>query len=117
MIVAIAGPLSNLLQAIVFAILIRINVYHPFFNLTDNAGLFMTMGVTLNLVLMMFNMIPIAPLDGSKVLAGLLPAKLADEYELFMRQFGFMLLIVVWRFGASLIWPEVELFSHFLMGW
>ncbi len=73
-IVAIAGPLSNLALAIIFGLLIRANI----FGATTNGILLLV--VVVNVALMMFNMLPIPPLDGSKVFASILPRGLAHSY-------------------------------------
>ena len=51
-------------------------------------------GVLLNCILLFFNMIPIGPLDGAKVLAGVLHEKDAEAFELFMRRFGLVLFML-----------------------
>lgn len=86
-IVAAAGPLSNLLLAIVFSIPIRalgLPVHFPFdlvrfqsWGGSDYFGLFFTSLVIFNLILFVFNLIPIAPLDGFRVVLGLLPRGMA----------------------------------------
>lgn len=87
--VAVAGPGTNIILAIVFALIIRMG---------DTLGLPLAFYeiasyiVYINILLACFNMIPIPPLDGSKVLAALLPYRLEMKYrELtgFMEQYGF----------------------------
>ncbi len=79
--VAVAGPAVNILIAVVFAVLIR---------LADPLGLslsFLSLAayiVYINLLLAFFNMIPLPPLDGSKILAAFLPYKLNRSYQEFL---------------------------------
>lgn len=96
-----AGPLSNLMLAIVSFILLKVLLRS---SLGDMIGDFeapvsalLWTGVWLNIVLMILNLLPIPPLDGSHLLQNLLPDSLADIYEQ-VRPFGLILLIVV---GAS----------------
>jgi Zn-dependent protease len=72
--VAIAGPASNLVIAILFGSIIRLHLM-PFAE-----SVFWTI-VSVNIMLCFFNLIPIPPLDGSKVLSSLLPNSLAFEYN------------------------------------
>lgn len=91
--VAVAGPLANLFMAIIWVILMRIS--HTVFT---NPGLqegFIAMsqaGVIINLILMLFNLLPIPPLDGGRILSSLLPTKyslLLDRIE----PYGFFIIL------------------------
>ena len=96
-IVALAGPLSNLVIASVFAILIRF--------LPDNLpeGFYFLAGylIFINIVLALFNLMPVPPLDGSKILFSILPQRLYHIRQA-MEQYGFVLVLififVLWRF-------------------
>lgn len=91
MLVAAAGPFSNLVFAAVLAVVTRL--FAP--SMTPSLADFMVYMVYMNIGLMFFNLIPIAPLDGSKILAGLLPADAAYRYELTMFRFGPILLLAL----------------------
>ncbi|MEJ5250581.1 MAG: site-2 protease family protein [Chthonomonadetes bacterium] len=91
MLVAAAGPLSNLLFALVLAVATR--TFAP--QMTPSLIEFLIFMVYMNIGLMFFNLIPIAPLDGSKILSGLLPAETAYRYELTMFRFGPILLLLL----------------------
>jgi len=94
MVVALAGPLSNLFMAITWALLIRVAVAInvEFFSMPL---IYMGVaGITINLVLALINLLPIPPLDGSRVLSGLLPDYWAWRYNQLER-FGFLILLVL----------------------
>lgn len=97
-IVAAAGPAANLMIALVFALLIRsADVLSLSSSFLELAFLI----VVLNIFLAFFNLVPIPPLDGSKILSRLLPRSLAMKYENFRRalerntSMGFMLVILL----------------------
>ena len=95
-IVALAGPASNLLMAIGWALIARIGVTVG----TDNEAIAMPLiytgiaGISINLVLMLLNMLPIPPLDGSRILSGILPSYWAWQFNKLER-FGFIILLVM----------------------
>ena len=100
MLVAAAGPISNLLQAVVAAVLLRL-VWNP--ALGNEPGLAATvlfLAVQINLLLAFFNLIPVPPLDGGNVMLGLLPPKLAVSYS-NLRQYGFIILYALMFTGAA----------------
>lgn len=86
-IVALAGPISNVILAVIMGglAIATLGAYRPF-------ALFMAEGVELSLYLAIFNMLPIPPLDGSKLL---LAARIPVRVYIELARFGFMLLIVI----------------------
>jgi len=86
--VSAAGPLSNLFLAFLFAQLL------PWAE--DNPGFFLMCryGVVINLYLMLFNLIPIPPLDGSRILMPLLPPVLREQYRQ-LEPVGFILILIL----------------------
>lgn len=97
--VALAGPGSNLLQALIWAILIKVALMLP----VGEAGLHYLLrlceaGVGVNLMLMAFNIIPIPPLDGGRVVTSLLPWQLAQKYAQLER-YGFLIVLVLLMTG------------------
>jgi Zn-dependent protease len=113
MIVAAAGPLSNFAQAIVCALIVRV-----VFGITDSGLIpaILRWAVEINLLLALFNLIPIPPLDGGNVLAGLVPERAAVMLDL-VRQFGFILIYVLMLTGilSALILPPQEFFLRLLL--
>jgi len=73
-------------------------------------------GVSLNVVLMLFNLLPIAPLDGSHVLLDLLDPTTARRVQLAMNQYGLFVLIVVVVFAGQIIGPLVGSTVNLLIG-
>jgi Zn-dependent protease len=95
MIVAAAGPASNLILAVFAAVVLAIVPVSPQTlgesNVSVPIAKLLVALVNLNVLLALFNMLPIPPLDGGNVLAGLLPANLAEVFNK-MRPYGFLLL-------------------------
>jgi Zn-dependent protease len=99
--VSLAGIVSNLLLALVFtillAILFRVGASQDPVGTSatlDGLGRMLRFGILLNLVLAIFNLIPIPPLDGSHVLAHMLPASARERYREFGR-YGILLIMAV----------------------
>jgi|GEM_PF-703550 len=99
--VAFAGPFANLIIALVFGILVRILVAIDFFTIgsvTVFLGNILLTIVSFNILLCLFNLIPLAPLDGWKILIGLLPADQANEVAKYEQE-STMLLFLLILFG------------------
>lgn len=91
--ISLAGPVSNLLLAGILAILVHL-AQNPLSSLFALASLLVPV-ILLNVVLAIFNLIPVHPLDGGKILVGLLPAKDADEVDLFLKRYGTIILFLL----------------------
>ncbi|MFP3867583.1 MAG: site-2 protease family protein [Desulfobacteraceae bacterium] len=91
--VSVAGPLSNILLAVIFALLLRVA--------GDNPGLvhLCYYGCIINIFLALFNLIPIPPLDGSHVLMHLLPRPL-DRYYAQLEPVGFVIILILLYTGV-----------------
>ena len=95
MIVALAGPVSNLLMATAWALLARLGVLLHSFEFVSLPMIYSGVaGISINLVLALINLLPIPPLDGSRVLSGLLPDYWAWQFNRLER-FGFIILLVL----------------------
>jgi Zn-dependent protease len=95
MYVALAGPLSNLLMALGWALLARLGVLlYQFEFISDPLIQSGKAGITINLVIALINLLPIPPLDGSRVISGLLPNYWAWQYNRLER-FGFLILLLL----------------------
>ncbi|HVR91046.1 MAG TPA: site-2 protease family protein [Novosphingobium sp.] len=99
MLVAAAGPASNLVQAFVAALLLRLLLL-PYGQVQEPSGVagFVMLNliyyVQINVFLALFNLLPIPPFDGSHIVEGLLPRALVPAYD-SLRRYGFMLVLVL----------------------
>ena len=118
--VAAAGPLSNLLLACVFAFGVRICLNNGLVPLTTSPGNMVALvcwtGVELNVWLMLFNLVPVAPLDGSHVLFDLLDPATSRSARQFMDQYGLILLVLVIFFAGRFLAPIANPIISMLTG-
>lgn len=89
-IIAAAGPITNLIIAVILAFILRMGLL-PF----EIIQLAMLNIMVINVVLAVFNLLPVFPLDGSKIIMALMPKNLAWEYEKFMESYGTFILILL----------------------
>jgi Zn-dependent protease len=112
LLVAAAGPLSNLAIALFFGLMIRFNFLFPF--LPMSFWFIATFLVKINLLLAIFNLVPIPPLDGSKIFFGLLPYRFAGIRDIFERHslvFFFIFIIFLWQFLDPVIYFLFQLIT------
>lgn len=93
-IVALAGPVSNLLMAFLWALFARIGVTVNIEAVSLPLIYTGVAGISINLVLALLNMLPIPPLDGSRILTGVLPFQLAIQFNKLER-FGFLIILAL----------------------
>jgi Zn-dependent protease len=99
-ITASAGPLSNLTLAVAGTLILGLSIRLDLG--ASTVAPFLLQIIALNVVLALFNLIPIPPLDGSRLVAWLLPTRLAQQWHAVER-FAPILLIVIFMFGGRLI--------------
>ena len=106
--VAIAGPMANFLLAIAFALVYRLMPLSDFSTIIASI-------VRLNIMLMVFNLVPIPPLDGSKILYALLPDS-ARNIKFFLDKYGFAILLFFIFFLFETISPIINGIFNLLVG-
>ena len=123
-IVAAAGPISNFILAVIVALPLRY--------LGDNPDLaqqipalvldVLVFFVFINVVLMVFNLFPVPPLDGSKVLFAFLPPRLSWQWRPILEQYGLFILLILFFFppnnsiGGMILRPLLDSIFNFLVG-
>jgi len=98
--VALAGPLANILLATLLTLLLKLAIFLDFY---VNKELVFSM-IRLNIVLAFFNLLPIPPLDGSKIFLNFLPF----SYQAFLENFGFFILIFILILAPQLIFGIIN---------
>ena len=128
LITALCGPLMNLILAVIAGLILRFSTAtgHTDWLASELTGEWSLTGqfvfycLQINLGLMFFNLIPIHPLDGSKILSSLLPIEQAQRYDRFIGQYGPFLILII-AFGApqiigQVIGPAVNSMARALAG-
>jgi len=119
-IISLAGPISNLILALIISLLLKLFIFFKIKILYTIGNLFFVPVIYLNVVLAVFNFLPVHPLDGFKIVGGILPEKQAKEwYEL--EKYGLIfLLMMFFPLGKSsmidlLIRPAVSFLTNLLL--
>jgi len=108
-ILAFAGPLANILMALVFGILIRISLFWGLSSVLP----FFSVIVVINLILAIFNLIPLPPLDGSKILFYFFPSQ---KLEIFLTHYSLFLLLLFLIWGWGIIFPIIRILFYLFTG-
>ncbi|MBP6060947.1 MAG: site-2 protease family protein, partial [Candidatus Pacebacteria bacterium] len=110
--VASAGVLANFFIAIVFGLIIRFTID---LGLPKGFYIITNMIVITNLALGIFNLVPIPPLDGSKILFSLLPGSFY-KILIFLEQYAFVLLLIFIIFFSNYLYPIMAFLFHLITG-
>jgi Zn-dependent protease len=103
MLVAGAGPVSNLILAALFTVAFFVIVRTGIIQEPRNPVVMIVgLGIQMNVVLALFNLVPIPPLDGSKVASYGLPGNLGETYDRVMEPYGYIILLVL--FATGILW-------------
>lgn len=122
LLVSLAGPLSNVILAVILTIICKILLLTGVYDNLMQAEVFKFLNITmfytiiLNVIFAAFNMIPIPPLDGSRLLFYFLPSKFR-KVEFFLTKYSFFILLILIFTGLTeiLISPTIKLISSILM--
>lgn len=107
--VAFAGPLTNIIIALVFTVLIRFGDFGP------NFLQFALAAIIINIVLAIFNLIPIPPLDGSKILFSVLPQRYY-RFKTWVEEKGFIISLIIVLFAWQFLAPFALAMVRLLVG-
>ncbi|MDP2938886.1 MAG: site-2 protease family protein [Candidatus Omnitrophota bacterium] len=106
--VGIAGPLANFILAFLLSLFLKLN-------LSSAISIWLSSIILVNLVLGVFNLIPIPPLDGSRIISGIMPARLAIVYNQLER-YGVIIIFLLLFTGVfdRLVWPFINILGKLL---
>ncbi len=123
--ISLGGPAANLVTAMILALAFHATLFFFGGAIAANQGssfilkplvYILLYGVQINVVLAVFNLIPVAPLDGAKILGGMLPRQQAYEFEK-LEPYGFIILMLLVFTGAAsyVILPPVNFIVTLLL--
>ncbi|MCP3852202.1 MAG: site-2 protease family protein [Gammaproteobacteria bacterium] len=111
--VALAGPVSNFIMALIWAVILSLSV--TFHDSRSSLSLFLLYmpiaGITINVILGVLNLLPVPPLDGGRIMAGLLPGRTSMQYSK-IEPYGFFIIIGLMLTGllSYIIFPVISVF-------
>lgn len=115
--VAVAGPISNLVMAIAWGLLLSLVINTQIFGGFQRGFYNMaTFGVVFNVLLAVFNMLPLPPLDGGRVAVGLLPAKMSYQLSR-LEPYGMFIIVILLFTGIllPLVYPVIQTISGLII--
>lgn len=118
--ISFAGPASNLGMALLSSLILRLGDFLPLLSINSFFFEILSLFIYYNVLLAVFNLVPINPLDGFKVVAGLVPKKYYEDW-MSLERYGliFLILLIFPFFGSSpiirLIEPVIRFFLSFLL--
>jgi Zn-dependent protease len=118
---SLAGPLANFALVLIAALFLNLGAVTGFFRDSEQAGgieVFLKFLFSLNLLLGIFNLIPIPPLDGFTVLALFLPEGVAlrlFDFGAYIRRFSFLVILLGWQYFGVILYPVRALAVHYLL--
>jgi len=116
--VAAAGPAANFIMMLLWAVLAKLvlNVEEVFQGFTTPMLYMARAGITINIVLMVLNLLPIPPLDSSRVVSSLLPARLAIKYNQ-IEPYGLIIILLLFVTGilGKILWPAIAIIYNIVM--
>ncbi len=113
--IALAGPGSNLVLAIIFALVSRILTTFPATDFMQALYILVVIIVQVNISLAVFNLLPIPPLDGSGILFSFLPRG-TEKAQYFLQRYGFIILVVLIFSGLDFLHPIMSALYKLLLG-
>jgi Zn-dependent protease len=112
--IALAGPVTNLGIALIFGVVVRIVSYFP---VSDTFLTLLALICLINVLLGIFNLIPIPPLDGSRILFAALPQTEATMRLAYtLERWGLILVLVFVFFGFQVLYPIINFFFSLFTG-
>ena len=108
--VAAAGPAANLAMAVFWGVVMKLGMSMSGSALSVPMTLMGQAGITINVVLMVLNLLPLLPLDGGRIAVSLLPPRLAYSYSR-LEPYGLIILVVLLFSGALnfILWPAIDI--------
>ncbi|MFZ6034644.1 MAG: site-2 protease family protein [Patescibacteria group bacterium] len=100
-VISIAGPISNFIMAIILSIILRLLIFFDLNFLTTIGFLLLTPVIRMNIILGVFNLLPIHPLDGFKIVGGFLSNESAREWYSLQRYGMFFLLLMIFPIAGT----------------
>lgn len=100
-IIALAGPLSNIIIALIFSLILRLIVFFDISFLKSTIYLLFVPIIQINIFLSLFNLIPVYPLDGFSIIGSILPKEKAEEWHSLKKYGWIFLILIIIPFGSS----------------